>query len=167
MDLNPTLVELRAVIGYLGEKDQLGWWQSSFFTRGSSAFLSPLFTRTQFLAQVNGVCRAAALVHDERIGVGHVYHLFRLPEDLEQSLHRLLHEKEMEQALLPVLTGAPQALDHLRQLAAGQAASGIGPIRLGDTQSLRAVDTWRQAAACYLQGLETQQQIFPYFTDAA
>ena len=94
MDTNllETITKLRLYIGYLGEKDQFGWWVSSFFAPSSNAFFEPLFGRTQYLAQCNGVTRAAALVHDERIGVGHVYHLFRLPEDLEQGLHRELHD---------------------------------------------------------------------------
>ena len=45
------------VVG-LGEREHFGWWQSSFFTQGSSAFLSPIFSRTQFLAQCNGMRRA-------------------------------------------------------------------------------------------------------------
>lgn len=64
------LAILRTVVGYLGERDQSAWWQSSFFGPSSRAFLQPIFARTELLAQYNGVTRAAALVHDDRIGVG-------------------------------------------------------------------------------------------------
>ena len=90
-----TLATLRILVGYLGEREQFGWWQSAFFAPGSQAFLAPLFARTQLLAQCNGVTRAACLIHDERIGVGHVYHLFRLPEDMEQGLHGILNEEDV------------------------------------------------------------------------
>ena len=89
------LAKMRAVVGYLGERNQSGWWQSSFFAPGSQAFLAPVFGRTRLLAQCTGVAQAAAVVHDERIGVGDVYHLFRLPEDIEQALHRALHSHEL------------------------------------------------------------------------
>ncbi len=81
---------LRATVGYLGEREQLAWWQSSFFSPQSPAFLAPVFGRTQVLAQCVGVARAAAALHDAHIGVGRVHHLFRLPEELERALHRTL-----------------------------------------------------------------------------
>ena len=79
------LAELQAVIGYLGEREQSGWWQCSFHSTGSRAFLAPVLGRTPNLAQHVGASRAAALVHDERIGVGRVFDRFRLPGDLEQD----------------------------------------------------------------------------------
>ena len=84
------LAVLRAVVAYLGERDQFAWWQSAFFGAGSALFLSPIFARTQILAQCAGAGMAAARVHDEHIGVGGVYHLFRLPEEIERSLHGAL-----------------------------------------------------------------------------
>ena len=46
---------LRTVVGYLGEREQYAWWQSSFFGPGSKTFLAPVFGRTQVLAQCAGV----------------------------------------------------------------------------------------------------------------
>jgi hypothetical protein len=37
------LAKLRVVIGYLGEREQFGWWQSLFFSASSQAFLVPVF----------------------------------------------------------------------------------------------------------------------------
>ena len=41
------------------------------------------------LAQYHGVSEAARRVHDEHLSVGS-FHLFRLPEEMEQDLHALL-----------------------------------------------------------------------------
>jgi hypothetical protein len=41
------LVELRIVVGFLGEHVQFGWWRSSFFSSSSEAFLAPVFARTK------------------------------------------------------------------------------------------------------------------------
>lgn len=164
-DLIELLAKYRTVIGYLGEKEQFGWWQSSFFTQGSQAFLSPLFGRTQTLAQCNGVTHAAALVHDERIGVGHVYHLFRLPEEMEQGIHQVLHDPALGSALKEVIASPYTALDYLREQAGAEAPVGVGPIRIGKVEALRDQKTWQAVASAYLYAFEYQTPIFPYFTD--
>lgn len=165
MNLIEILAEYRIVVGYLGEKEQFGWWQSSFFTRGSQAFLSPLFGRTQTLAQCNGVTRAAALVHDERIGVGHVYHLFRLPEEIEQGIHRILHEPSLVQQLQKMIESPESALNVLRKSTANKQLNGEGPILVGKIQSMRDTITWHTVARAYLSAFEQKSLVFPYFTD--
>ena len=153
------------VIGYLGEKDQFGWWQSSFFTKGSDAFLSPLFSRTKILAQCNGVTHAAALVHDERIGVGHVYHLFRLPEDIEQTIHQVLHGTDFEKAILKIVANKDAALGYLRKQSLGINSATVGPIRVGKIESLRDYKSWRLSASYYVYAFEKGEPIFPYYSD--
>ena len=161
------LAQYRIMVGYLGEKDQFGWWQSSFFTQGSGAFLSPLFPRTQLLAQCNGVTQAAALVHDERIGVGNVYHLFRLPEDLEQGIHQALHDEAFTQTVQKSIANKEAALNGLLQGTDKEEPAGIGPIRVGNLAALREVKSWRRIAGIYYWAFKQEQQIFPYFTDAS
>lgn len=164
IDLLERLALYRIVIGYLGEREQFGWWQSSFFTQGSSAFLSPVFSRTQLLAQCNGVTRAAALVHDERIGVGHVFHLFRLPEELEQGIHQALQEIQLGDQIQKTITSKVSALEYLRKNSTTQDQPGIGPTRVGDVHLLRNHDTWKVVAGLYTVSFEQQLEILPYFT---
>jgi len=165
VDLIEILAKHRRVVGYLGEKDKFGWWQSSFFTQGSQAFLSPLFWRTQTLAQCNGVTQAAALIHDERIGVGNVYHLFRLPEDLERGIHQALHDEVFAQAVQKSIASIDTALNGLLQGDDRKEPAGIGPIRAGDIVALREVKSWYRIASFYYWAFEQGQQIFPYFAD--
>src|SRR6266498_2626769 len=94
---------MRAVVGFLGEREQYAWWQSSFFSAQNRAFLAPVFGRTQLLAQAMGVTRAASLVHDERIGVGRVFHLFRLPEDVEERVHQTIQQPAVAQRVAQVI----------------------------------------------------------------
>lgn len=162
-----TLAVFRAVVGYLGEKDRHGWWQSSFFAAGSKAFLAPVFPRTQLLAQFNGVTQAAGLKHDERIGVGNVYHLFRLPEDIEQGLYRVLHESVVGESVIQCLTSIEDAVASLKQFAGDQKGSGVGPVRIGGTLDLRSNQHWRPAAATYLHAFDHGTQSFPFFSDRA
>jgi hypothetical protein len=165
VELIETLAKLRFTIGYLGERNQFGWWQSSFFTPGSNAFLSPLFGRTQILAQCNGVTRAATLVHDERIGVGHVYHLFRLPEEIEQGIHQTLHKPNLGQALLKIISKPETALDYLRKSSASKHPAEVGPIRIGNIGALHNLDTWQTVASAYFYGFEQETIVCPYFSD--
>lgn len=156
---------LRAVVGFLGEKDQFDWWPSSFFAAGSKAFLAPVFPRTQWLAQCEGVTRAAALKHDDRIGVGDVFHLFRLPEDIEQTLHRMFQDAPAGESMLAGIANRDAAVGHLRQFAQANASGGVGPVRVGGTLDLRAARTWKVAAACYSQAFDHGTQSFPFFAD--
>lgn len=92
--------ELRAVVGYLAEQ-QNSWVASQFFGPRSLAFLTPVFARTAFQAQYQGVTFALARLHDEHIGTGATSHLFRLPEIYEQGIAASLI--------------APGALDQIKQ----------------------------------------------------
>ncbi len=161
------ITTLRAVVGYLGERDQAGWWSSTFFAPGSNAFLAPVFARTQMLAQCTAVTRAAAVVHDERIGVGHVYHLFRLPEDVEQRIHAALHEQELTCAIGEAVSSRDSALGYLRGQARSSGSASVGPTRVGDLQDLRGTERWREVAAEYLRGVEAGVEVYPYFADRA
>mgnify|MGYP001252747492 FL=1 len=158
-DLVDAIVKLRLSIGYLGEREQFGWWSSSFFTRGSDAFLSPLFGRTQILAQCNGVTQAAGIVHDERIGVGNVYHLFRLPEDLEQNIHNALLRLEPR----GFSQDRGSALEGLRRNSPHPTPTGIGPTKVGNARSLHDPKSWLIVSGLYLSAFENGVEIYPYF----
>ena len=159
------LATLRACVGYLGEREQSGWWQSSFFDQGSSAFLTPVFARTHVLAQVCGVTRAAALVHDKWIGVGDAYHLFRLPEDIEQALHRALHEPALGERIAAITASQAAAADFLRGQGAPPAKPSQGPTRVGGAAELRKTNTWSAVAGLYARAFEGESPVYPFFAD--
>lgn len=159
------LTTTRAAVGLLGEKQRSGWWPSAFFSKAAGTFLSPLFPRTQLLAQTNGVTAAAALLHDDRIGVGQVFHLFRLPEDIEQAIQRTLADDTAVQTLNQCVASPDSALQFLRDFGAVDSDSSSGPVRIGDLGSIRSLDHWKMVAAVYAKAFEKQQQSFPYFSD--
>lgn len=161
-----TLSKIRAVVGYLGEREQYAWWSSSFFSPSSQAFLSPVFSRTRLLTQVNGVTRAASIVHDERIGVGQVYHLFRLPEDIEQGIHHALYNTELGEQIITLVSGQESAMTYLRQAAADLTAeASVGPIYIGDIQNLRNALSWSNVIANYIYGFDHSVEVYPYFAE--
>jgi hypothetical protein len=158
------LAILRIVVGYLGERQQFAWWPSAFFAPGSDAFLAPLFARTRLLAQCNGVTQAAARVHDERIGVGQVYHLFRLPEDVEQGAHQALQDAAHKDTIMPLIENQETALAYLRQRAGVQHEFSMGPVLVGRASDLRTWETLGAIACHYHHGFATGVQTFPYFS---
>ena len=84
-----TILQARLLVGYLGERAQYDWWPTEFYETSSRLFLEPVYSRTFNLAQYHGVLEAARLLHDEHLSVGS-FHLFRLPEEIEQDLHNLV-----------------------------------------------------------------------------
>jgi hypothetical protein len=160
-----SLAKMRAVIGCLGEREQYAWWQSSFFSFGSQAFLTPAFARTAMLAQCMGVTRAAALVHDERIGVGRVYHLFRLPEDIEQGIHGALHAPEIHAQIAALVAHKDAALEYLRTQGQSLSGSGVGPVEIGHAHDIRDQRSWQAVAAHYFAAFSVRADVYPYFTD--
>ena len=162
----PTLLaHLRAAVGYLGERDQHGWWQSRFLSAGSTPFLTPVFGRTLLLARCAGTTQAAALLHDERIGVGRVFHLFRLPEDLEQAVHHAVRDLTVAPQIAALIASPDAALAYLQGVAYRTVGSGIGPTQVGAVPTLREHPPWRTVAAQYAHAFRTQTQVYPYFTE--
>ncbi len=161
------LVTLRTVVGYLGEREQYGWWQSGFFAPHSAPFLQPVFARTELLARCNGVTRAAALVHDDRIGTGNVYHLFRLPEDLERVIHTTLLEAGVGARIMRQVASTETAMAFLRQPGQGTNQETIGPIHAGTLRDLRTLDAWSVVAKHYAAGFEQGRAVFPFFAGTA
>jgi hypothetical protein len=86
------IVCLRLAVGLFGEQAQLAWWSSSFLGQHALAFLRPIFGSKTRMAQYNGVTEAACRVHDEKVGVGRVFHLYRLPETIERRISDAFQE---------------------------------------------------------------------------
>jgi hypothetical protein len=136
-----------------------------FFSSSSHLFLGPLFPRTEMLARCSAATRAAALLHDERIGVGNVYHLFRLPEDVEQALHRALQEPSVTTPLKAVVAERQAAVEYLRTIGSGSLDASAGPVRVGELADLRTPSAWATVASLFVAGFEQNVEVFPYFAD--
>ena len=168
--MNNQLIEvvakLRIAVGFLGEQEHHRWWASHFFDEASKVFLEPIFHRTRLLTQYHGVVQAASRVHDEHIGVGQVYHLFRLPEDLEHGVHTAFHRESVVKYLSSVLVGGSPAMkSFLEMTAVKPARNGEGPVRMGTVGSIRTLPAWSAVAGIYLWAFRKELRVFPYFSD--
>ena len=88
----PTLLQMRLLVGFLGERAQFAWWTTACFGDYSLRSIEFVTPKTSLLAQYHGVLEAARRVHDEHLNVGG-YHLFRLPEEVEQDLHAMMQSR--------------------------------------------------------------------------
>jgi hypothetical protein len=163
-ELVESVITIRFTVGFLGEKGQAGWWPSAFFGASSTPFLSPVFPKSTVLAQCRGVTHAAARIHDERIGVGSVFHLFRLPEDVEQAVHRLLEQQEPARRLSTAVKDKESALAWLKAFAASKQLPSKGPVRVGQAADLSKPDSWRVVAGHYAAGFQASSEVFPFYS---
>ncbi len=155
------ITALRCLVGYLGEKDQKNWWPSSFLSQSGGAFLNPVFPKSTLLARVNGVCAAARGVHDEHIGVGNVFHLFRLPENAEQNISQVL---KTDNSFNDYFSSTENAYADLESLVNHISTSGVGPLLL--TQNEISEGMISHMAAAYLSGFKSSQAVFPYYRES-
>jgi hypothetical protein len=159
------IVSLRLAVGLLGEQQQSAWWPSSFLGRHAQTFLNPIFGSKTRIAQFNGITEAACRAHDERIGVGRVFHLYRLPETIEQGISDALQEGSLPEDVTRCFASTEAAEGVLAILAKGPAAVKLGPVRLGGADMINSPDGVTLLAAAYRAAFHAGIRCYPYFTD--
>jgi hypothetical protein len=157
------LALLRSLVAFLGEKDQCGWWDCSFLGATGRKFLAITNPRSSTAAGVLAAIESARRVHDDRIGKGRVYHLFRLPHVIEQKLHRQVLTKDGN-SLIPAFESKDKALIALESLAKDSTSSQEGPVKLGDAKSLAASNIVAKLAGIYLGAFKSSKLAMPYFS---
>ena len=156
-----TLLQMRLLVGFLGERAQCAWWPTAFYEASSRSFLEPVFSKTSRLAQYHGVLEAARRLHDEHLSVG-CYHLFRLPEEVEQDLHANLKNSAGVEFASQQLQSKEAALHLLKCLAASSVTSSVGPTAVGDIKDLESGHTLMTISAAYLSAFDRNEKTYPY-----
>lgn len=157
----PAILKTRLLVGYLGERAQHAWWPTAFYEASGRLFLEPVFARTFRLAQYHGVLEAARRLHDEHLSVGS-YHLFRLPEEVEQDLHNLVQRPEADEFALQEMRSKDAALSSLKNLAGGNSVTSVGPTAIGNVGDLDSPNTTKSIAAAYLTAFSKDAKAYPY-----
>lgn len=155
------ILKARLIVGYLGERAQYAWWPTAFYETSSRLFLEPVFSKTTRLAQYHGVLEAARRLHDEHLSVGS-YHLFRLPEEVEQDIHNLVQRPAIDEFALQNMHGKEAALSSLRELADTESVNRVGPIAVGNICDLDSPNTVKTIATIYLSAFSQDAKAYPY-----
>jgi hypothetical protein len=162
----PRLVELRLLVGYLGERAQSAWWDTAFLSPTGLRYSAINFPRSAVAAAVVSVTEAARRLHDSRIGKGGVFHLFRLPPVIEEAVHyEILHgDPDPLQALIQTRDAA---LDALGRVAVERLTAPEGPVQIGTVKTLLYPRSLEELAKHYLDAFLHNRKTFPYFMDSA
>ena len=153
--------ELKLLVGYLGEKSQHNWWESNFLGASSSAFLMHTFPRTTLLSQYHGVNEAALLVHDEFVGVGKNYHLFRLPVSIERNVASAIQELTENEEFINSIKSKEAAQQRLSELATKVEAQD-GPINIGTFEDAKLESLMHTIAGLYLSAFQQGKKCLPF-----
>lgn len=159
-----SVIRLRLLVGYLGERSQASWWPSDFLAVEAQAFLEPVFQKTRLMAALNGVTEAARRVHDERIGLGRVFHLFRLPETFEQRCFEFLQQPPLIDDVRGIENAAVGFLAAHGQIKENVSLSEEGPVKAGTKSDLENLDWVSRTSRLYAVALQQGFKSFPYFT---
>jgi hypothetical protein len=100
-------------------------------------------------------------LHDEHLSVGS-YHLFRLPEEIEQDLHAMVQGGGGEEVASQVAQSEEAAMDALKRLAATSGTPGVGPTAVGSIKDIDSTDTLKAIAAAYLSAFKQNAKTYPY-----
>ncbi|KSV61622.1 hypothetical protein N182_13675 [Sinorhizobium sp. GL2] len=158
------IAKLRLAVGFLGEREQNGWWPSAFLSATSVAFLSPVFGSGLLQVRYQGMLEAARRAHDDRIGVGRVFHPFRLPEVMEQRVFDTVQTAAPE--LLDAFTSIDAALAALKSLGSTTRDLKAGPALVGQVDILEDSSWISETASLYSAAFNASAQCFPYFAAA-
>ena len=172
MNRYKNLFHLRILVGYLGETAPHPWWNSHFFDSYSAKTLAYTMPKTFLRAQYEGISLAAANDHDHAIGVGNTYHLFRLPELIEQQLSKLIADSHSMHAEVETMTHSTHhAIDTLKGLIQKEVAvdekPAQGPINIGKPDKLLRELSISRMASIYLDAIDKGIRRYPYFREEA
>lgn len=156
-----SLLNMRLLVGFLGERAQFDWWPTAFYEPSARLFLEPVFPKTSALAQCHGVVEAARRRHDEHLNVGS-YHLFRLPEETEQDLHGLVQSEAGKAAAAEANRNKKAALAALESLAEANTPDAEGPVLVGSMQEIGSAAIVNRIAAIYRAAFASGTKAYPY-----
>ncbi len=166
-ELSFLVFRLQALVLALGESADPAWWKTGFMNETGLRFLERIYPRTFLSAAVCSAGKAASNIHDRAVGRIGAYHLFRLPESLENEISRM--PLETNQAFLSTLRdalGRPERLMELLIQICGRVEreGSFGARRMGTDRDLMTIAGIKKTAAVYYQAFMENKLSFPYFT---
>lgn len=159
-ELIEQFILLRLQVAYAGEASEPSWWPTTCLTAEAALDFKALFSEAAPAVAWQLSSHAACQAHDKWLS-GMDYHLFRLPEGLEEAIYHtgLQLSSTRAQALLAQKSALLPATE-----VSGTTATG--PHRLGSSADLLSGNVLPLLRACYAAAFAAGNQTFPYFTAA-
>ncbi len=156
------LIQLRLIVGYLGQGKQSGWWDCNFLDATGLRFLETTFPRTARAAGLRSTTEAACTVHDKALGRVGNYHLFRLPPALEDRLEHDFDKIDWDEAFKQIAS-RDDAMSTMKQLADAVIKAPAGPVQVGVEHRILTTTAIRELAAHYYSAFQDGIHCYPYF----
>lgn len=152
------LARLRLSVLASGEALPEKYWDSRGMSEVGQNDLRTIFPRTSMVAAATHASVLAQSHHDELTRATGVYHLFRLPTDVDASLHRqqiasVTDDKETEGAAWSELSDLPK-----QEVSAQEGAVNLGALSLVSKKDISKI------ANTYKAAFDAGLNCVPYFT---
>jgi len=149
--------QLRQLVAFLGSKKLQGWWDCSFMDEIGLRYMATTFPRSAAAAALNATIEAAQRTHDEALGRVGCFHLFRLPNSIEERL--VLDDSEQVNDW-----NAESAISALALIADASIKAPEGPVQIGQQKRILSVVSVQEIAAHYLSAFQQEIKCYPYFS---
>jgi len=153
---------VRFTVAYLGQSGQANWWPTTFLDDTGLAFTTYNFARAPLVAATTATVAAAKRLHDDRIGRTHTVHLFRLPLECENAIHRAASRNRGD-LLRTVPRRRESLMEFLDQTATEVIEAPAGPIQVGELGSAFTEPGLRGIAKHYAAAFRQGVVCLPYF----
>ena len=161
------ITRLRVLVAALGESSSPPWWKTTFLSDAGLRLTGRIFPRSYLSAAVNAVWEVARREHDERVGKGRRYHLFRLQPSPERSVQAELMDPAKAERLREVLAleqdGLLEALSAL--VGTARLRGRGGPTLMGTVRSLSEPGGVSELAAVYRSAFREETVVHPYYEE--
>ncbi len=131
------LVRLRALVLALGETNKPAWWRTEFMNETGLRFLERLYPRSVLQAALHAAGKSSCEIHDQAIGRSGVYHLYRLPGNLESAIRDCLVADGFLGELRPFSGDSEKLVHALTEMGGSVAKPAPGDV---DRTVLKAVE---------------------------
>lgn len=161
------ITQLRVLVATLGESASPPWWKTTFLSEAGLRLTGRIFPRSGLSAAVNAVSQVARREHEQRIGKGRRYHLFRLQPSMERSIQVALTEPIMVERLRGILAlGQDGLLQELSSLVGTARLGGReGPTLMGPVGALSGSGGVGELAAMYRSAFREKTVVHPYYEE--
>lgn len=157
-ELIEQFILLRLQVAYAGETGKPSWWPTACLTAGAALDFKALFADAGPAVAWQLSSQAACQAHDKWLS-GMDYHLFRLPEGLEEAIYHTGLQLSSSQAQA-LLAQKESLLNRTKAIT----TTATGPHRLGSSSDLLTGHALPALRACYAAAFAEGSQVFPYFT---
>ena len=151
------LAHLRLSVLASGEALPEKCWDSDGLSPAGQTDLAMVFPRTSVLAAATHASELARAHHDKHTRAAGVFHLFRLPTDVESAIHR-----EMLNALPGGFRPQDNLWSEMESLPEVEVSAEQGPVNLGSVDLTSATDLSRLASA-YRAAFAAELSCIPFF----